>query len=325
MIKRIQEEYKKDPNYKRVAKKLRLDWKSVKKYANPSKVREGMQLQEMSTEAQKRSTAFRMLKEGRNHIDIAIALGAASQEIESLSKEYCRLEELDELGRAYQTLGNDFSFFLELYGRMQSEKMNPADFIVSVRDANYLREARIQLSGLKNEIAQAKASKQEIENQTKLLQDSLTRLQGKIAELQTRSNLLQSRVESLKAISKELRSNKNILDLDLILGDIETYLEDESFLIALASAGVLKGLMDDDSMKILFENSSSSQNLDFTTISTKFKELKRYVRNEFKNSLLQLGIQTPRKNEGGAIMGETPDVDAFVIQKYFFRTNSKQP
>jgi hypothetical protein len=100
-------------------KKLKTNWKTVRKYAHPSTATEGVILQEPSTEAQKRSTGLRMLKEGKRHTDIAIALGATAAEIDTLSKEYHHLEELEN---AYHTLGNDFSAFLELYGRMQSEK-----------------------------------------------------------------------------------------------------------------------------------------------------------------------------------------------------------
>jgi hypothetical protein len=62
------------------------------------------------------------------------------------------LEQVDDLHDAYQTLGKEFSPFLELYGRMQSEKMDPADYLQALKGVKELSLLQAELQTAREEL-----------------------------------------------------------------------------------------------------------------------------------------------------------------------------
>ena len=67
------------------------------------------------------SKAFSMFKDGKNRIDVAIALNLESFDVKSLFHDYLELSNLDDLVITYDYLGSNLSIFLDLFEMMREE------------------------------------------------------------------------------------------------------------------------------------------------------------------------------------------------------------
>ncbi len=70
---------------------------------------------EMSTD----SKAFKMFKENRSKVDVAICLNLNADEVESLFKDYLKLLNLDRIMVIYRLLGDKFDLFYHLFNLME--------------------------------------------------------------------------------------------------------------------------------------------------------------------------------------------------------------
>ena len=62
-----------------------------------------------------------MFKEGKNRVDVAIALNLETFEVVDLFHDYLKLSNLDELVTTHAYLEDDLSMFLDLFYKMKDE------------------------------------------------------------------------------------------------------------------------------------------------------------------------------------------------------------
>lgn len=68
------------------------------------------------------SKAFQMFKDGKNRVEIAIALNLESYDIISLFQDYLKLSNLDNLVTTYDYLGNSLPTFLDLFDNVRKRR-----------------------------------------------------------------------------------------------------------------------------------------------------------------------------------------------------------
>jgi hypothetical protein len=120
------------------------------------------------------SKAFQMFKEGKNRVDVAIALNLESFDVMKFFREYLELSNLDELVTTYDYLGNKLSIFLDLFGRMKDEGIlsQPAiaRFVQSAGKLARLEEESLEICGQIGRLNDKKAEiTEEIDQATSLL------------------------------------------------------------------------------------------------------------------------------------------------------------
>lgn len=111
------------------------------------------------------SKVFQMFKDGKNRVDVAIALNLEAYETVSLFHDYMKLSHLDDLVDAYDYLGDDLPMFLDLFCNMKDDGIvtQPAvaRFVQSAGKLSRLEEESLELC---EQIGRLKEMKTEIEN-----------------------------------------------------------------------------------------------------------------------------------------------------------------
>lgn len=119
------------------------------------------------------SKAFQKFKDGKNRVDVAMALNLESYEAVDLFHDYLKLSNLDRLVTTYDYLGNDLSIFLDLFDRMRKEGIATqptiALFVQSAGKLAGLGEESLKLCGQIGKLNDKTEIKKDIESTTSLL------------------------------------------------------------------------------------------------------------------------------------------------------------
>ncbi len=130
------------------------------------------------------SKAFQMFKEGKNRVDVAIALNLEYYEIAELFRDYLRLSSLDRLVTTYQYLGDNLPSFLDLFDMMMEEGIvtQPAiaRFVHSAGKLAGLEEECLDVCG---QIGRLNDKKIELEREVESVTSLLRYLQAECSKL----------------------------------------------------------------------------------------------------------------------------------------------
>jgi hypothetical protein len=69
------------------------------------------------------SKCYKMFKEGKGNVDIAIALNIPAKDVMDYHLNYQRLLDMDDFIKLYRELGGDLRLFVFLYNRMKDEDL----------------------------------------------------------------------------------------------------------------------------------------------------------------------------------------------------------
>lgn len=131
------------------------------------------------------SKAFQMFKEGKNRVDVAIALNLETFEIISLFHDYLKLSNLDSLVTTYDYLDNDLPIFLDLFVMMRDEGIiTQAAIAMLVNSAGKL--ARLEEESLKlcDQVGRLNDKKAEIKEEIDQATSLLRYLRDECSKLQ---------------------------------------------------------------------------------------------------------------------------------------------
>lgn len=131
------------------------------------------------------SKAFQMFKEGKNRVDVAIALNLESYEAINVFHEYLKLSNSDKLVTVYDYLGSHLSMFLDLFDRMKDEGIltQPAiaRFVQSAQKLAKLEEESLKLC---DQIGRLNDKKTEIKEDIERASSLLRYLRDECSKLQ---------------------------------------------------------------------------------------------------------------------------------------------
>ena len=125
-----------------------------------------------------------MFKDGKNRVDIAIALNLESYDVISLFHDYLKLSNLDNQVTTYDYLGNSLPTFLDLFDNMRKEGIVTQPAIARLVQSTG-RLARLEEESLKicEQIRRLSDKKTEIKNAIESTTSLLHYLQAKSSKL----------------------------------------------------------------------------------------------------------------------------------------------
>jgi hypothetical protein len=131
--------YKQGMNYAQIAKEARMSLRDIGPILNRSG-----EYQSLSYVSQ----VFKMLKEGHNIMDIAIALNLREKEVSEYYREYWNLNGKYQLSLIYEEIGNEGLWsIVELYKRTKSEGLTPQQVTRILKTTTTLQRQNIDLDG----------------------------------------------------------------------------------------------------------------------------------------------------------------------------------
>lgn len=126
-----------------------------------------------------------MFKDGKNRVDVAIALNVKAYEAISLFHDYLKLARLDILVAAYDYLGDDLSIFLDLFDTMRKEGIVTqsaiARFVQSAGELVRLEDESLKIC---DQIGRLRDKRSEIENEIEKASSLLSYLRDECSRLQ---------------------------------------------------------------------------------------------------------------------------------------------
>ncbi len=121
------------------------------------------------------SRAFRLFKEGKNLVDVAITLDMEADEVLGMYSDYLRLLNLDKLITIYNEMGDDIHLLEHLYHGLKSEGLgNKQDIINIVQMEGKLKSLNCELYAVAADIGRLNSTKFQLERDV----DELTRKIG---------------------------------------------------------------------------------------------------------------------------------------------------
>jgi predicted transcriptional regulator len=117
------------------------------------------------------SRAFKMFKEGKSNVDVAIYLNLPAQDVLSLYQDFQSLSNLDEFSSIYTELSNDLRFFIELYYRLKEEGLiTTRDILNLARSGVQLRDLGITINELYDEIGRLNITRMDLRDKMAMMQ-----------------------------------------------------------------------------------------------------------------------------------------------------------
>lgn len=217
MSKKIQEEYAKYPNYSAVAKKLGLDWKTIRTHVSAAPRQPDIRPAGSSIQAgasSKAALAYGMFQQGYDCLQVALELGEEGQVVEKWFSDYLRLTNLSELQAVYEeTKGTgSLATLLELNRIMYDRVMTPEEFADDLDQLRDIRNRGDELERLENHIALAEADIHDTDNQlhetNRKLSEATKKLENADRTLKEKERRIQNTARQCQAL--ELR--KSALD-----------------------------------------------------------------------------------------------------------------
>lgn len=139
-----------------IAKRVHISLKDIGKIIRDymGEQRENEQEKQISSKKPSlESMAFRMFKEGKSNVDVAILLDLQAEDVISLRHDFLRLSNLNDLITLHKILGKDLPLLIQLFQRMKNEGiLTKNDIVKLVNSEVQLRDLRKQISNLYDEV-----------------------------------------------------------------------------------------------------------------------------------------------------------------------------
>jgi hypothetical protein len=123
-----------------IAKEARMSFRDIGAVLNKAnEVKEPQQRKEQQQEHQQLSLAtqaYKLFSQGKNPMEVAVALNTRESEVTRLYKEYLKLNQMHDLSIVYQELRGDVTPFLKLYRSAKAARMSIEHVVNLLRIAN---------------------------------------------------------------------------------------------------------------------------------------------------------------------------------------------
>jgi len=123
-----------------IAKEARMSFRDIGAVLNKAdEVKEAQQRKEQQQEHQQLSLAtqaYKLFSDGKNPMEVAVALNARESEVTRFYKEYLKLNQMHDLNMIYEELKADIVPFLKLYRSAKAARMGEEHVVNLLRIAN---------------------------------------------------------------------------------------------------------------------------------------------------------------------------------------------
>lgn len=162
-------EASKGRTYREIARDLHVNPKfisdTIKEYTQDNK-----QNVVNASKLSKESLAFKMFKEGKSNVDVAIMLNMRAAEVIILYQDFLDLSNLNKINQLYRELNQDLRFFIELYERMKEEGLTTTkDMLNIARTQARIRDLDKTIYCLYDEISRLNLIKMDLRDEIKEL------------------------------------------------------------------------------------------------------------------------------------------------------------
>jgi hypothetical protein len=147
-----------DKSYRVIAKRTHL---SLNDISTLKKQKFGDEKSQTSVAADNKYTeAYKLFKEKKYKlIDVALELGLDERTTTKFWKEYCKLENTDDLVEIYDELGHDLNSFLKLYRVTKGHELTPSDVGYVTQKISDIEELERRETKLKNRVDQMRSER----------------------------------------------------------------------------------------------------------------------------------------------------------------------
>jgi hypothetical protein len=157
-----------------IAKEVRISLKDIgeimRKYTG-----DGIDDQQLVKKPTVESQAFKLFKEGKNNVDVAISLNLSAREVILFYHDFLEMSDLNKLYDLHYALGENLRFFIELYERMKNEGLLTIKDISNVaRTQAKIRNLDLTINGLYEEISKLNLIRMDLRDKIKELADFKT-------------------------------------------------------------------------------------------------------------------------------------------------------
>jgi len=132
--------HKQRKTVREIAKEARMSFRDIGSILNKAnEVKEAQQRKEQEQDNQQLSLAtqaYKLFSQGRNLIEVAVALNVRESEVTRFYKEYLKLNQMHDLNMIYEELKGDIIPFLKLYRSAKAADMSVEHVVNLLRIAN---------------------------------------------------------------------------------------------------------------------------------------------------------------------------------------------
>jgi hypothetical protein len=172
--------YKENRSIREIAKLMHMSFRDIGAIINRLKSQKEREKgyityipeQEIDTEPKsKESQAFKMFSEGKNLVDVAIALDLPSDQVQAIYREFWELNNMHELAEVYEGIRPHLHSFLRLHKILNDRGMGEQEIINVLELANnhQLQHLQWKVEYLRNDIEMLEAQKTKCSNHILIL------------------------------------------------------------------------------------------------------------------------------------------------------------
>jgi hypothetical protein len=184
-----------DKSYRVIAKRTHL---SLNDISTLKKQKFGNEKSQTSID-NKYTEAYKLFKEKKYKlIDVALELGLDEKTTTKFWKDYCKLENTDELVEIYDELGHDLNSFLELYRVTKGHELTPNDVEYVTQKILDIQELERRETKLKNRVDQMRSERTKLSVDLDGMQQRWGMLEKYCDQLRDEIDLLEFRIQKLK-------------------------------------------------------------------------------------------------------------------------------
>jgi hypothetical protein len=185
-----------DKSYRVLAKRTHL---SLNDISALKKQKFGDENSQIALGADKRYTeAYKLFKQKKYKlIDVALELGLDEKTTAKFWKEYCKLENTDDLVEIHDELGHDLNSFLELYRVTKGHELTPNDVEYVTQKILDIQELERRETKLKNRVDQMRSERTKLSVDLDGMQQRWGMLEKYCDQLRDEIDLLEFRISKL--------------------------------------------------------------------------------------------------------------------------------
>jgi hypothetical protein len=183
--------YKENRSIREIAKLMHMSFRDIGAIINRLKSQKEREKgyityipeQEIDTEPKsKESQAFKMFSEGKNLVDVAIALDLPSDQVQAIYREFWELNNMHELAEVYEGIRPHLHSFLRLHKILNDRGMGEQEIINVLELANnhQLQHLQWKVEYLRNDIEMLEAQKTKCSNHILILNRRIDEFQERL-------------------------------------------------------------------------------------------------------------------------------------------------
>jgi hypothetical protein len=151
------------------------------------------------------SQAYKLFKENKDVLDVAIELGIEAPEAEEYLAQYWRLRYLNELLKFYADLGTSLGDFVAVYKEFKAKGISLDKAIEMSKISSSMRELRAQFNFLTKQKGDLSINVNQIQLQREQLTDQVYNLKSEITQKSAMVEQLRQKYDNLNSMLNSIR------------------------------------------------------------------------------------------------------------------------